>query len=105
MTTRAADNADGDGASNLREFLAGTDPLDPASVFTVTKAATVGADVQVSCSTVGNRTYQLQRGESVNFPSWVNAGPPTNGTGGVVVLIDSGGATDDAKSSRASLLK
>jgi hypothetical protein len=33
----------------------------------------------------------------VSFPSWVNAGPPTNGTGGVVVLIDSGGATDDAR--------
>ena len=70
--------------SNLNEFLAGTDPLNPASVFKITQVAVAGDDVQVSVSTVGNRTYQLQRSESVDLPSWVNARPPTNGGGGVV---------------------
>ena len=45
--SRGSDDADGDGVSNLNEFLAGTDPLNAASVFKVTQAATVAADVQV----------------------------------------------------------
>jgi glycosidase len=95
--SRGSDDADADGASNLNEFLAGTDPLDPASVFKITQVAITGSNVQVSCSTVGNLTYQLQRGESLNFPSWVNAGLPTNGTGGVVMMIDSDGAINEAR--------
>jgi hypothetical protein len=66
-------------------------------VFKITQVATVGNDVQISCSTVANRTYQLQRRDSLDPSSWVNAGPPTNGTGGVVVLIDSGRATNEAR--------
>ena len=95
--SRASDDADGDGASNLSEFLSGTDPLDPASVFKVIQAATVEADVQVSCSTVPTRTYQLQRRASLDATSsWSNVGQPMPGTGGALVLTDSGGATNSA---------
>jgi alpha-amylase len=95
--SRASDDADGDGASNLSEFLAGTDPLDPASVFKVIQAATVEVDVQVSCSTVASRTYQLQRRDSLDArSSWSNVGQPMPGTGSVLVLTDTGGATNTA---------
>src|SRR5262249_54520119 len=45
--SRATDDADSDGASNLHEYLAGTDPLNPASVFKVTQTVVLGVDVQV----------------------------------------------------------
>jgi hypothetical protein len=96
--SRGSDDADGDGVSNLNEFLAGTDPLNPASVFKVTKVAVVGGDVQVSCSTAANRTYQLQRRASLDAASsWTNLAQPVIGTGGVLVLTDSGSAADAAK--------
>jgi hypothetical protein len=95
--SRASDDADGDGASNLSEFLAGTDPLNATSVFKVTQAATVGADIQVSCSTVPTRTYQLQRRASLDAAStWSNVGQPVPGTGSVLVMTDTGGATNAA---------
>ena len=96
--SRGSDDADGDGASNLNEFLAGTDPLNAASIFKVTQAIIAGGDVQVSCSTAANRTYQLQRRDSLEATSfWAAVGTPVAGTGGVVMLSDAGGATNVAE--------
>jgi cyclomaltodextrin glucanotransferase len=93
--SRGPDDADADGVSNQNEFQAGTDPLNPASVFKITQVKIVGNDVQLCASTVVNRTYQLQRRDSLALSSWANAGPPTNGTGGVVVFTDNSGATNE----------
>jgi hypothetical protein len=58
---------------------------------------TVEADVQVSCSTVPTRTYQLQRRDSLDASSsWSNVGQPMPGTGSVLALTESGGATNSA---------
>ena len=95
--SRGPDDADGDGASNLSECLAGTDPLNAASVFAVTGVATVESDILVSCSTVATRTYQLQRRASLDATSaWSNVGQLMPGTGELMVLTDSGGATNAA---------
>jgi glycosidase len=96
--SRGSDDADGDGVANLNEFLAGTDPLNPASVFKITHVAVMDNNVQVSFSTVANRTYQLQRRDSLDASSsWTNIGSQTPGTGTGVVLTDSGGATNTAR--------
>jgi hypothetical protein len=96
--SRATDDADGDGATNLHEFLAGTDPLNSASVFRITNVSAVENDTKVSCLTVTNRTYQLQRRDSWDGAvNWSDVGTPASGTGGVVVLTDAGGATNVAR--------
>ncbi|MDD5140937.1 MAG: alpha-amylase family glycosyl hydrolase [Verrucomicrobiales bacterium] len=97
--SRGSDDADGDGASNLKEFLAGTAPIDPASIFKITNVAvTNGIDVQVSCSTVINHTYQLQSSAGLGAAAvWTDIGSPASGTGSVLVLTNTSGATDAAR--------
>jgi glycosidase len=102
--SRGADDADDDGASNLAEFLAGTDPLDPASVFKITDVAGGGSDIKVRFSTVTNRAYQLQRRDSLGGSStWMDIGLAAPGSGGVAALTDSSGATNTARYYRVRL--
>jgi hypothetical protein len=56
----AALDSDGDGASNLNEYLAGTRPNDPNSVFRITAVQREAGDVRVSWSTVGGKNYWVQ---------------------------------------------
>ena len=96
--SRASDDADGDGAPNIHEYLAGTDPLNPASIFKVTQTEVLGTDVQVSCLTVTTRTYQLQRRNAFDDVSvWTDVGTPVGGTGGVIILTDLGGAANSTQ--------
>jgi len=55
----AADD-DADGISNLQEYLAGTDPLNPNSVFRITSINHQTNDVAVTWTTVGGRKYELE---------------------------------------------
>ena len=98
--SRGSDDADGDGVSNLTEFLGGTNPLNPASyptppVFNITKISLTASNVQLSCSTATNWSFQLQCRNTLDASSsWTNIGSALLGTSGTVVLSDGGGATN-----------
>ena len=101
--SRGADDTDGDGVSNLTEFLNGSDPLNAASfptgpVFGITDILLVGNDVQLSFSGAANWTFQLQRRDTLDSSTtWANVGAAQSGSGGGLVLADSGGATNFAR--------
>jgi hypothetical protein len=100
-TGQAGDNSlvnqdsDGDGMSNLQEYLAGTDPTDPQSNFRITNISTVGNDISVTWTTGPNKTNQLERSSSpATNASWFGVGMLTIGTGSPVTQTDVGAATN-----------
>jgi glycosidase len=98
--SRATDDADGDGISNLNEFLAGTNPLNSASAFRIAQFNEGSGQMQVGFTTTTNHSYQLQRTENLVSGTWTNIGPQTNGSGAVVVVPDSS-ATNGSEFYRA----
>jgi len=64
---------DGDGASNLAEFLAGTDPLNPESVLRVSIQPTTGG-LLLQWNAVAGSIYQLQA--SADLKTWSDAAGP-----------------------------
>jgi hypothetical protein len=65
----AALDPDHDGASNLEEFLAGTDPLDSTSVLKVEQiAASAGAVIRFHG--LASRSYTLLYRDALNTPPW-----------------------------------
>jgi len=88
---------DGDGASNLEEFAAGTDPQDAADALTL-RALVVGDQVRLEFSAKSNKTYSVQFKESLSEGPWtVIADVPTAASNRVAVVW--GPVSDDARAS------
>jgi hypothetical protein len=91
----AGDDADGSGFSNLQDYLAGTDPLDPSTSFRITNISIVSNNVQVTWTTEPNKTNQLQRSGTLGTnATWSSVGSITLGTGSPVMQPDLGAATN-----------
>jgi hypothetical protein len=99
--SRGSDDADGDGVSNLTEYLHGTNPLNSSSFptlppFNLGGAAMSGGNFQFNFNSTTNWTYQLQRRDTLDASSvWTDIGAPVAGTGGVLIFSD--GATDNTR--------
>ena len=74
---------DKDGTDNGTEFLAGTDPKSPASVFRPMATTAEGNFVISFSSEIGHR-YTVESSESLTAGSWTPEGVPLVGTGNVM---------------------
>ena len=90
----AALDADADGANNRAEYLAGTDPQNPASRFLVTALAVpAGGQRTVTWNAVGGKIYRLST--SPDLQTWTPLGGSTilpTASGARSLTIDAGGA-------------
>src|SRR5208283_3749263 len=93
----ASDDADGSGFSNLQDYQARTDPLNPSTAFRITNIAiTNNTDVQVTWTTEPNKTNQLQSSSAPGTNStWNSVGSITLGTGSPAIQTDYGAATNN----------
>ncbi|MCC6823298.1 MAG: hypothetical protein IT579_21420 [Verrucomicrobia subdivision 3 bacterium] len=106
--TNAADatlDLDGDGASNLHEFLAGTKPNDAASVFRITALQPAGGDRRVTWTTVGGKSYVVQTNGDVSnaFGDFSPLIPAPGAGESVTNFVDSSGTTNGLRYYRVRL--
>jgi hypothetical protein len=95
LLSQASADADGDGANNWQEYVAGTDPTDPKSVLQVSTdqaAASQSQDCVVHWPSVSGKTYIIQRSATLFAPSWVNVST-NSGSGADMEFHDTTGGT------------
>ena len=94
LLSQASADADGDGANNLQEYLAGTDPTDSKSFFknidTDQGAAQQPNDCVISWPSVSGKQYVIERSSSLVSPIWT-AIATNSGTGTTMEYHDTSG--------------
>jgi hypothetical protein len=95
--SRATDNADGDPASNLQEYLAGTNPTNSASYLRFTSLQIQSSGVRLTWMTVGGKKYVVQT-NSAPDNAFADFGPVITMPGSaesVTNYLDSDGTTSN----------
>jgi T5SS/PEP-CTERM-associated repeat protein len=91
----ANEDSDGDGMSNLQEYLAGTDPTNSASAFRITSVVSTGNDILVNWMTGIGRTNALQALTNPEFTNnFTDIFTVTNAVGTTTNYLDIGAATN-----------
>ncbi|HEY5914693.1 MAG TPA: lamin tail domain-containing protein, partial [Verrucomicrobiae bacterium] len=94
----AAGDPDGDRFTNLEEYLAGTDPRDPASYLRIESASPVAEGVALRFAAMVSHSYTIQYRDDLNAGGWLtlgNAGPFGENT--AAQIIDPSGFTHPAR--------
>ncbi len=101
--SRASDDADGDGVTNLQEFKAGTDPKSANSVLRITSIDRSTGNPRISFPSVTGKTYRLDYRDDLVTGSWSPLVDGIFGTGATVQISDPSGTGLSKRFYRISL--
>jgi hypothetical protein len=88
----AAEDPDVDGATNLQEYLSGTDPWSATSVLRFETAGRSADGVELGFNAVAGRTYTVEFTTELLGGGWEQLmDVPAQGVGGPVIVPDAGG--------------
>ncbi|MGZ5022552.1 MAG: hypothetical protein ACXWAX_08190, partial [Chthoniobacterales bacterium] len=88
--SRASDDADGDGLTNLQEFLAGNDPKSGGSWLHITAIARSGTDRLVTFASATGKTYRIDYKDDITSATWILLQDQLNATSSSTQITDSG---------------
>lgn len=86
LASDALEDFDGDGARNLLEFLAGTDPRDPQSVFRIAAFGLRAGKPVIQIQSVVGQSYWLQTTDNFADGRWQDMGDEISGTGNLIEI-------------------
>ena len=92
LSEAANDDPDGDGFTNLQEFLAGTDPTNHASALRIAAISRNGSDVVVNYSAVSGKKYEFQFTTNLLAVNWTGIDTNTVASTGIAQFTDTGAA-------------
>jgi len=84
---------DTDGASNIDEYRAGTDPNDPTSLLGFRSIRIDGGDVVLNFDTISGGEYRIDRATQLDSPNWTQVGGLINGDDTTREVRDTGAAS------------
>jgi hypothetical protein len=87
--SRANDDPDGDGLTNIQEFRAGTDPTSASNRFRITTIARSGSDRLITFASVAGKTYRIEYKDDLLGASWILLQDQVSASGASTQITDS----------------
>ena len=84
------DDPDGDGATNAREFVAGTNPNDAASVFRITTITPAPGGLILEFNSVTGRIYRVEWNDALTTNGWMTLTNHVPGAAGTTQILAPG---------------
>src|SRR6185503_9613825 len=90
LSRNGSGDFDGDGQTDLQEFLAGTDPTNSGSIFRVLTVSPIGGgSTRVMWNAAPNRSYRLEYKDDLNATSWTALNGTISWNGSTASTTDS----------------
>ncbi len=102
---RPGDDPDHDGLTNLQEFQAGSDPLNPNSAIRISSLRIINGDVQLQFQSVAGKAYRVECSSDPSFRLPKTVADFVPGTGALASVVDPGAASKPNLFYRVHLLR